>query len=88
MKETKEKILTDGRIACLLVVILLIIDQIIKITVKTHMCLGESIRITDWFFINFIENNGMAFGMTFFKLYSTTSKSLIINTCTRESRFA
>jgi signal peptidase II len=30
------------------------------------MCLGESIRITDWFFINFIENNGMAFGMTFF----------------------
>ena len=66
MKETKEKILTDGRIACLLVVILLIIDQIIKITVKTHMCLGESIRITDWFFINFIENNGMAFGMTFF----------------------
>ena len=66
MKETKEKILTDGRIACLLVVILLIIDQIIKIAVKTHMCLGESIRITDWFFINFIENNGMAFGMTFF----------------------
>lgn len=66
MKETKKTFLTDGRIACLLVVILLVIDQIIKIAVKTHMCLGESIRITDWFFINFIENNGMAFGMTFF----------------------
>ena len=65
MKGTR-KYFTDGRIACFLVVILLIIDQIIKIAVKTHMCLGESIRITDWFFINFIENNGMAFGMTFF----------------------
>lgn len=29
------------------------------------MCLYESIRITDWFYINFIENNGMAYGMTF-----------------------
>ena len=65
MKE-KKILFTDGRIACLLVVILLVIDQVIKIAVKTHMCLGESIRITDWFFINFIENNGMAFGMTFF----------------------
>ena len=30
------------------------------------MYLGESIHITDWFYISFIENNGMAFGMTFF----------------------
>ena len=29
------------------------------------MCLHESIRVTDWFYINFIENEGMAFGMTF-----------------------
>ena len=29
------------------------------------MTLGESIRITDWFYITFIENNGMAWGMTF-----------------------
>lgn len=56
----------DGWLACLIVVVLVIIDQIIKIEVKTHLCLGESIRITDWFFIDFIENNGMAFGMTFF----------------------
>lgn len=68
MKETSEtrRFFTDGRIACLLVVVLLIIDQVIKIAVKTHFCLGESIRITDWFYISFIENNGMAFGMTFF----------------------
>lgn len=29
------------------------------------MTIGESIRITDWFYITFIENNGMAWGMTF-----------------------
>ena len=55
-----------GWLAILIVVISLIIDQVIKINVKTSMSLGESIRITDWFYINFIENNGMAWGMTFF----------------------
>lgn len=54
-----------GWLAILIVVISLIIDQVIKINVKTSMSLGESIRITDWFYINFIENNGMAWGMTF-----------------------
>ncbi|WP_288319138.1 lipoprotein signal peptidase [Xylanibacter caecicola] len=54
-----------GLSACILIVLVLIIDQIIKIEVKTGMCLYESIRITDWFYINFIENNGMAYGMTF-----------------------
>ena len=48
-----------------MVVILLIIDQIIKLYIKTHFCLGESVRVTDWFFIDFIENNGMAWGMSF-----------------------
>ena len=54
-----------GLSACILIVLVLIIDQIIKIEVKTGMCLYESIRITDWFYTNFIENNGMAYGMTF-----------------------
>ena len=48
----------------LTVIVLLVIDQAIKIEVKTNMCLHESIRVTDWFYISFIENNGMAFGMT------------------------
>ncbi len=48
-----------------MVVVLLVIDQIIKIYIKTHFCLGESVRVTDWFFIEFVENNGMAWGMSF-----------------------
>ncbi len=63
---TKKHFLSDGFLAIIIVSVILIIDQIIKMTVKTHMCLGESIRITDWFFIDFVENNGMAYGMTFF----------------------
>lgn len=49
----------------IMVLVLLIIDQVIKIYVKTHFCLGESVRVTDWFFIEFVENNGMAWGMSF-----------------------
>jgi len=50
-------------LALLLVVVILAIDQIIKVLVKTGMELHESIRVTDWFYISFIENNGMAWGM-------------------------
>ena len=49
--------------AILVVFAVLLIDQIIKIWVKTSMTLHESIHVTDWFYITFIENNGMAFGM-------------------------
>ena len=46
-----------------MVIAVLLIDQMIKIWVKTSMALHESIHVTDWFYITFIENNGMAFGM-------------------------
>ena len=49
--------------AVVLVIAILLIDQIIKVWVKTSMELHESIRVTDWFYIAFIENNGMAWGM-------------------------
>jgi signal peptidase II len=49
--------------AVLVVFAVLLIDQVIKIWVKTSMTLHESIHVTDWFYITFIENNGMASGM-------------------------
>ncbi|MCR5643859.1 MAG: lipoprotein signal peptidase [Prevotella sp.] len=55
---------SDGKLATLIVIAILVIDQVIKIWVKTHMHLHESIHVTDWFYITFIENNGMAFGMS------------------------
>ena len=50
----------------LLGVLLVVIDQVIKILVKTHMTLGESIPVLgNWFQLLFVENKGMAFGMAF-----------------------
>jgi signal peptidase II len=45
--------------------ILVLLDQILKIWIKTHFILGEEFQIFDWFIIHFTENNGMAFGMEF-----------------------
>lgn len=46
------------------IVVLLVIDQAVKIWIKTHMMIGDEFNVIgDWFKIHFIENNGMAFGM-------------------------
>ena len=67
-----KKFLTQGRLAALIVAAVLVIDQLIKIAVKTNMFLHEHIRITDWFYIYFTENNGMAFGLEIFaKIFLT-----------------
>lgn len=49
-----------------LIALFLVVDQIVKIWVKTHMMLGEEIPlIGDWCLLHFVENEGMAFGMAF-----------------------
>ncbi|MEM9052002.1 MAG: signal peptidase II, partial [Bacteroidota bacterium] len=54
------------RKAILIILAVLVIDQVSKIWVKTNMHLDESITVFgDWFFIHFIENPGMAFGLEF-----------------------
>lgn len=46
--------------------LLLILDQVVKILVKTNMTLGQSIPVFgNWFFIQFIENPGAAWGFEF-----------------------
>ena len=46
----------------LLIVIVLLIDQVSKIYIKTHFKLGDELYVFDWFRIRFIENNGAAWG--------------------------
>lgn len=73
------KLFTKGRIALLVIFSALIIDQVIKVLIKTHMYLHESIRVTNWFYIYFTENNGMAFGMEIFgKLFLTTFRIIAV----------
>ena len=73
------KFLSKGQLSILIIFSVLIIDQIIKIWVKTYMFWHESIRITDWFFIYFTENNGMAFGMEIIgKLFLTSFRIIAV----------
>jgi signal peptidase II len=72
-----KKFLTKGQLSALIVFAVLIIDQIIKIWVKTNMYWHESIKITDWFYIYFTENNGMAFGMEIFNKFFLTGFRII-----------
>lgn len=48
-----------------IILITLLLDQALKVWVKTHMYLGQEYQLLDWFYIHFTENNGMAFGMEF-----------------------
>jgi len=44
----------------------LFLDQLVKILVKTNMFYGESIPVLgNWFILHFVENNGMAYGVSF-----------------------
>ena len=52
-------------IALAIFLAVIVIDQIVKIAVKTHMSLYEQIDVASWFKIFFVENRGMAFGMSF-----------------------
>lgn len=63
----------------LLVPLILVVDQAIKIAVKTSMYMHESRRVTDWFYILFTENRGMAFGIELFdKLFLTSFRIVAV----------
>ncbi len=49
----------------LLITIVLLLDQVLKVWIKTNMMIGQEIHFFDWFIIHFTENKGMAFGMEF-----------------------
>ena len=49
----------------LLITFILILDQLLKVLIKTNMMIGQEIYFFDWFIIHFTENKGMAFGLEF-----------------------
>ena len=72
-----KKFLNKGSLSAFIVIAVLVIDQIIKIWVKTNMYWHESFKITDWFYIYFTENNGMAFGMEIFNKFFLTGFRIV-----------
>ena len=66
-------------VAIMLIVGIIAIDQVIKVAVKTGMYLHQAIHVTDWFYLLFTENNGMAFGWEFFdNLLLTTFRIIFV----------
>lgn len=64
-------VITKGRMAVLLIIAILLVDQIVKIWVKTHLAVGDvafqvSAFDVDWFTMTFLENNGAAGGLQLF----------------------
>ncbi|MDR2118152.1 MAG: lipoprotein signal peptidase [Tannerellaceae bacterium] len=65
--------------AVMIIMLLLVLDQVLKIWIKTHMQLHESIEITSWFYIYFTENPGMAFGIEIIgKLFLTLFRIIVV----------
>ncbi|HQB78804.1 MAG TPA: signal peptidase II, partial [Tenuifilaceae bacterium] len=61
----------------LLIAFVLLIDQVLKLWIKTHMTLGQEFSVFgNWFLIHFTENNGMAFGIEFWGKYGKLFLSL------------
>ena len=74
--------LSKGKLSALIIALVIVIDQVTKIWVKTHFYIGEQVDVTSWFKLLFIENNGMAFGMELgSKLLLTTFRILASAGC-------
>ena len=68
-----------GLIAAVIIAIVVLLDQILKIWVKTSFYIGEEYEITSWFQLVFVENEGMAFGMTLgSKLFLTLFRIAVV----------
>ena len=69
--------LSKGSKLIILGVLMVVIDQIIKVLVKTNMDLGETINVCgDWFKLHYVLNDGMAFGMAFGGVWGKLALSL------------
>lgn len=60
-KQTKQSWLVGA-----IVLLAVLADQALKLYIRTHYALGESRPITSWFWLSFVENDGMAFGIEWF----------------------
>lgn len=67
-----------GYLPLLIIFLVLLIDQGSKIWIKTHLMIGEEIPVfKNWFILHFLENEGMAFGMSFGGSYGKLFLSIL-----------
>jgi signal peptidase II len=86
--------LTRGKLAALIIVLVIVLDQVVKIWVKTSFYLGEDFEILPFLHLHFIQNNGMAFGMelgsklflTLFRIVAVSWLIWYLNRIRKDSR--
>jgi signal peptidase II len=75
----KKQTLPRGILALIIILAVIIIDQVVKLYIKTHYYLGEDVEVTSFFHLRFIQNNGMAFGMELgSKLFLTLFRTIVV----------
>ena len=62
--------------AYFIVFLVLLIDQVSKIYIKTHFVLHQEVEVLSWFKILFIENEGMAWGVEIPGIYGKLTLTL------------
>ena len=79
MGETQSNRRSQSRIWLVIAIVLgaVAVDQAIKLHIATHFVLGESVPVTSWFWICYVENNGMAFGIEWFSKLALTLFRLV-----------
>ncbi len=62
--------------ATLIIILILVIDQISKVYIKTQFVLNEDIAVLSWFKIAFVENDGMAWGTRLSDIFTSIEDRL------------
>jgi signal peptidase II len=66
------------QISIFIIFMVLLVDQCVKIWIKTHFYIGQEVNVFgNWFIIHFTENEGMAFGMKFGGEFGKLALSLL-----------
>ena len=81
MGETRQIDRSKSRIWAVISIVFgaVVLDQIIKLLIARNFAVGESHPITSWFWLCYVENNGMAFGIEWFsKIVLTLARLLMV----------
>jgi len=69
--------LNKRQLAVLIVLLILLIDQVFKVWIKTHFAIGDEVKVIgNWFILHFTENPGMAFGLKFWGIWGKIALSI------------
>ncbi|MBO4453636.1 MAG: signal peptidase II, partial [Paludibacteraceae bacterium] len=79
MGETQSISRSKGQVWLVVAIVLLAVlaDQALKMYIHSHFVVGESRPITSWFWLCYVENNGMAFGIEWFSKLALTLFRLV-----------